>query len=235
MGVHIHTEMGKIAETVLIPGDPLRAKLIAEKYLENAECYNEVRGMYGYTGTYKGKRVSVQGSGMGVPSFSIYAHELIKDYGCKTLIRIGSCGGARDEVKVKDLVFAMGASTDSGVISNYFGHGTFAPTADFGLLRKAVETAEKMKIRHHVGNVFTSDLFYNYKEDAMKPYLEFGTLAVEMEVAALYMLAAQFGVKALGIMTVSDHILTGEAMPPIDRERTLDDMIRLALEVAISE
>jgi len=234
MGVHIHTEMGKIAETVLIPGDPLRAKLIAEKYLENAECYNEVRGMYGYTGTYKGKRVSVQGSGMGVPSFSIYAHELIKDYGCKTLIRIGSCGATKEEVKVKDLVFAMGACTDSGIISNYFGNATFAPIADFGLLRKAVETAEKMNITHHVGNVFTSDLFYNYKEDALKPYLEFGTLAVEMEVAALYMLAAQFKVKALGIMTVSDHVLTGEEMTPLDRERTLDDMIKLALEVAIS-
>lgn len=234
MGVHIHTEMGKIAETVLIPGDPLRAKLIAEKYLENAECYNEVRGMYGYTGTYKGKRVSVQGSGMGVPSFSIYAHELIKDYGCKTLIRIGSCGATKEDVKVKDLVFAMGACTDSGIISNYFGNATFAPIADFGLLRKAVETAEKMNITHHVGNVFTSDLFYNYKENALKPYLEFGALAVEMEVAALYMLAAQFNVKALGIMTVSDHVLTGESMSPLDRERTLDDMIRLALEVAIS-
>ena len=233
MGVHIHTEPGKIAETVLIPGDPLRAKLIAEKYLNNAECYNEVRGMFGYTGTYKGKRISVQGSGMGVPSFSIYAHELIKDYGCKTLIRIGSCGAMKEEVKVKDLVFAMGACTDSSIIRNYFGDATFAPTANFDLLKKAVEVADAMNITYHVGNVFTSDLFYNYNENALKPYMDFGTLAVEMEVAALYMLAAKFNVKALGIMTVSDHIITGESMPPIDRERTLDDMIKLALEVAI--
>jgi len=234
MGVHIHTEQGKIADVVLMPGDPLRAKLIAEKYLENAECYNEVRGMYGYTGTYKGKRVSVQGSGMGVPSFSIYAHELIKDYNCKTLIRIGSCGAMKNDVKVKDLVFAMGACTDSSIITNYFGNATFAPIGNFELLSKAVLTAKDMKVNYHVGNVFTSDLFYNYKENALKPYMDFGVLAVEMEVAALYMLAAQFDIKALGIMTVSDHVLTGESMPPIDRERTLDDMIKLALEVAIA-
>lgn len=234
MSIHIKAEKGMIAETVLMPGDPMRAKYIAEKYLDNPVCYNDVRGMYGYTGTYKGNKLSIQGSGMGVPSFSIYAHELINDFGCKNLIRIGSCGSIKDDVKVRDVVFAMSASTDSSIIPNYFGTSSFAPTASFGLLKKAVASAESKGIRHHVGNVLTTDLFYNYREDALKPYMDFGTLAVEMEVAALYTIASKHNINSLAILTVSDHILTGEATTADEREKTFNDMIEVALDTAFS-
>lgn len=234
MSFHIKTEKGRVAETVLMPGDPLRAKYIAENFLENPECYNEVRGMYGYTGTYKGKRISVQGSGMGIPSFSIYAHELINDYGAKRLIRVGSCGGMQENVKIRDIIIAMAATTDSGTIKNYFGNIAFAPTADYALLEKAVEVSKSSGVNYHVGNVFSADLFYNYKEGAIKPLFEYGVLAVEMEVAALYTIAAKHGVQGLGIMTVSDHLLTGEATSPEERETTFNDMIRIALDTAIS-
>lgn len=234
MSFHIKTEKGKVAETVLMPGDPLRAKYIAEKFLQDVECYNEVRGMYGFTGTYKGKRVSVQGSGMGIPSFSIYAHELIKDYGAKRLIRVGSCGGMQQHVKIRDVVIAMAATTDSGTIRNYFGNIAFAPTADYALLEKAVENAKAQGVDYHVGNVFSADLFYNYKDGAIAPLFEYGVLAVEMEVAALYTIAAKHGIQGLGIMTVSDHLLTGEATSPEERETTFNDMIKVALETAIA-
>jgi len=209
---HINAPEGAFAETVLMPGDPLRAKHIAETFLTDAVCVNTVRNMFGYTGTYNGKPVSVLGSGMGVPSMSIYATELVKFYGVKNIIRIGSCGGLPLSVKVRDVVIGMGASTDSGVNRNRLAGMDFAAIASFNLLEKAVTAARAQDIDVKVGNVFTSDLFYNPSETLFDTLEKYGVLAVEMEAAGLYGVAAEYGINALAIVTVSDHIRTGGAL-----------------------
>ncbi|QXM05629.1 purine-nucleoside phosphorylase [Crassaminicella indica] len=232
MTVHIGAKKGDIAETILLPGDPLRAKYVAENFLENVTCYNEVRGMYGYTGTYKGKRVSVQGTGMGMPSIGIYSHELITEYGVKNLIRIGSCGSYQKDVKVRDVILAMSASTNSSYAQQYGLPGTYAPTASFELLLKAKNIADQKGIPTKVGNVLSSDIFYNADPDAWKKWADMGVLAVEMEAAALYMNAAKLGVNALAILTVSDSLVTHEETTAQEREKTLTDMIEIGLELA---
>ncbi|MEI4788780.1 purine-nucleoside phosphorylase [Bacillus sp. FJAT-53060] len=228
MSVHIGAEKGQIAETVLLPGDPLRAKYIADTYLEDVVCYNEVRGMYGFTGIYKGKRISVQGTGMGVPSISIYVNELIQSYDVQNLIRVGSCGAIKKDVNVRDVILAQTSSTDSQMNRVAFGPIDYAPCADFGLLKKAYDTAEVKNVAVRVGNVFTADQFYNEKPlDLMDQY---GILAIEMETTALYTLAAKFGRKALSILTVSDHVVTGEETTAEERQTTFDEMILIALD-----
>ena len=228
MSVHIGAEKGQIAETVLLPGDPLRAKYIADTYLEDVECYNEVRGMYGYTGTYKGKRVSVQGTGMGVPSISIYVNELIQSYDVQNLIRVGSCGAIKRDVNVRDVILAQTSSTDSQMNRVAFGPIDYAPCADFGLLKKAYDTAEAKNVAVRVGTVFTADQFYN--EKPLELMAQYGILAIEMETTALYSLAAKFDRKALSILTVSDHVLTGEETTAEERQTTFDEMILIALD-----
>lgn len=230
MSTHISAKLGEIAETVLLPGDPLRAKYIAETYLEDVVQYNSVRNMFGYTGTYKGKRVSVQGTGMGLPSIMIYAHELITEYGVKNLIRVGSAGSMQMDVHVRDIVLAQGATSDSSVVSNIFNNQVnFAPLASFNLLYDAYNTAKERGLDVHVGNVLSSDRFYNQELDKKK-LADYGVLAVEMEATGLYMLAAQHHVNALAILTISDHILTGEETTSEERERTFDDMMLVALD-----
>ncbi len=232
MSVHIAAKPGERAPFVLLPGDPLRARVIAENILENARCYSEIRGMYGFTGTYKNKPVSVQGTGMGIPSISIYAHELICDYNVQTLVRIGTCGGFPDDMKVRDIVIAQGASTDSAINKLKFNGMDFAPLADAELLLKAYQIAKNTSIRFHIGNVLTSDIFY-YDDDPepYKLWQTYNIIAVEMEAAALYTLAARFRRKALAILTVSNHMITNEEIPAIDREKTFTDMVKLALEL----
>ncbi len=232
MGIHIEVKRGSIASTVLLPGDPLRAQYIAEHFLENCVCYNEVRCMYGYTGTFKGKRISVQGTGMGIPSISIYVEELLRDYACKTLIRVGSCGTIQEGIRLRDIILALGASTDSNFNSITFGGSDYAPTADFELLKKAYEYSEANQIPVKVGNVMTSDFFYNEDRNFYKIWKKYGILAYEMETAALYTISARYGAQALSILTVSDHILTGEAMTPDERERTLATMCEIALNIS---
>lgn len=227
---HIAAKPGQFAETVLMPGDPLRAKFIAENFLENAECITKVRNMLGFTGTYKGKRVSVMGSGMGIPSISIYATELYKDFGVENIIRIGSCGAVRDDIKVRDVIVGMAASTDSNVNRQRFNHCDFAASADYGLLHKVVSTAEKLNKPVHVGNVFTADLFYTPQPEMFSIMENMGILAVEMEAAGLYGVAAEMGKKALAVFTVSDHIKTGEQTTADERESTFKDMMELTLE-----
>lgn len=230
---HNEAKAGEIAGTVLMPGDPLRAKFIAETYLENPVCFNQVRNMLGYTGTYKGRRVSVMGGGMGMPSVGIYSYELYHFYGVEQIIRIGSAGGFADDVKVHDLIIGMGACTDSNYAGQYKLPGTFAPIADYGLLRKAVETAEQKGISVKVGNVLSSDRFYGddgaADNDAWK---KMGVLAVEMEAAALYMNAARAGKKALCMLTISDHLYTGEALSAKERQESFREMMEVALELA---
>lgn len=235
MSTHIAAPEGAVAETVLMPGDPLRAKWIAEIFLDGAECFNQVRGMFGFTGRYKGMRVSVQGSGMGVPSMSIYAHELVAFHGARTLIRVGSCGAMQPQVKVRDLVLAMTASTDSQINRLTFGGFDFAPCADWTLLRRAADIAEQRGVATHVGPIFTSDRFYADRSDYYDKVKAHGALAVEMEAAALYTIAARFGVRALAVLTVSDHLLTQEALPAEERERSFADMTTLALETALAD
>jgi purine-nucleoside phosphorylase len=227
---HIHAPEGAFAETVLMPGDPLRAKHIADTFLQDVVCVNTVRNMFGYTGTYQGKKVSVLGSGMGVPSMSIYATELVKFYGVKNIIRIGSCGGLPLEVKVRDVVIAMGASTDSAVNRNRLGGNLdFAALADFDLLERAVAAARAKTINVKVGNLFTSDLFYNPDPTLFDRLQKYGVLGVEMEAAGLYGVAAEFGIKALAIMTVSDHIRTGESLSAELRQTSFNEMVEIAL------
>lgn len=232
MSVHIGAKNGDIAKTVLLPGDPLRAKFIAEKYLENAQCYNQVRGMYGYTGTYKGKRVSVQGTGMGLPSLSIYVNELIASYDVQNLIRVGSCGGMQQEVKVRDIILAIGASTDSKINEMRFQGKDYSPTASFKLLKNAYDVAESKGIAVKVGNILSTDVFYNDDPEAWKLWAKFGIMAVEMESAELYTLAAKYKVNALSILTVSDSLVTGDETTSEERERTFVDMMEIALEIA---
>lgn len=232
MSVHISAKLGEIAETVLLPGDPLRAKYIAETFLENAQIYNEVRNMFGYTGTYKGKPISVQGTGMGVPSISIYVNELINSYDVKHLIRVGTAGAIQKDVKVRDVILAMSASTDSQMNRLTFGGIDYAPTANFDLLLKAYQAGMTKGLQVKVGNVFTADHFYNDNSDLEK-LAKYQILAIEMETAALYTLAAKFGRQALSVLTISDHIITGEETTAEERQTTFNDMIEVALEAAI--
>lgn len=229
MSIHIGASKNEIADTILLPGDPLRAKFIAENFLENVTCYNEVRNMLGFTGEYKGKRISVQGTGMGVPSISIYIHELMDSYDVQNLIRVGTCGAIQKDVKVRDVILAMSASTDSQMNRLVFKGIDFAPTASFDLLKKAYDTGVKKGLELKVGNVFTADMFYNDYAEHEK-WASYGILALEMETAALYTLAAKFGRKALSILTVSDHIITGEATSAEERQTTFKDMIEVALD-----
>ncbi len=234
MSVHIIAKKGDIADTILLPGDPLRAKYIAETFLEDVVLYNDVRNMFGYTGTYKGKRISVQGTGMGVPSISIYVTELMNEYDVKKLIRVGTCGSIHKDVKVRDVIIAQSASTDSKMNEIIFNGISFAPTADFDLLLKAYNAGMEKGLSLRVGNVFTEDVFYNDHAEHEK-WAEYGILALEMESSALYTLAAKFGRQALSILTVSDHLLTGEVTTSEERQTTFNDMIIVALEAAIQE
>lgn len=232
MSVHIEAKKGEIAETILLPGDPLRAKWIAETFFENPSCFNTVRNMFGYTGTYKGKQVSVMGTGMGVPSISIYAHELITEFGVKNLIRVGSAGSYQEHVKVYDVVLAMAASSTSGVNELRFGGADYAPTADFGLFQKAVDAARAKKIEVKAGNVLTSDEFYADEFESYKKWSKFGVLCVEMEAAGLYTVAAKHNVNALAILTISDSLVTGERTTSKERETTFKSMVEIALDLA---
>lgn len=233
MSTHIGAEMGDIAETVLMPGDPLRAKYVAENFLEDVVQYNSVRNAFGYTGTYKGHRVSVQGTGMGIPSISIYTNELIKFFGVKHLMRIGSIGGFGEAVKIRDILIAQSASTDSAIIQNTFKAGViYAPTADFNMLLTAYEAAKAANVPVKVGNIFSADRFYNDEIDYQQ-LIDYGVLGTEMETAALYMLAAKYGVQALSINTVSDNLTTGEALSAAERQSSFSEMMTVALETAI--
>ncbi|HZW82531.1 MAG TPA: purine-nucleoside phosphorylase, partial [Candidatus Deferrimicrobium sp.] len=223
MSTHIGANKGAIAKTVLLPGDPLRAKFVAENFLENVSCYNEIRGMYGYTGTYKGKPVSVQGSGMGMPSISIYVNELITEYGVENLIRIGTCGSLQADIHIKDVILAMSASTDSNINKIRFNNMDYAPTANFELLQKAYTAASKDNIPVKVGNILSTDTFYGDDPDDWKLWAKFGVLAVEMEAAALYTLAAKYKANALAILTVSDSLVTHEASSAEERQKTFLD------------
>lgn len=235
MSTHIGANDGDIAPRVLLPGDPLRAKWIAETFLQDVRCYSTVRNMLGYTGRYQGVEVSVQGSGMGMPSASIYAHELINDYGVRTLIRVGSCGALAESLKLNDVIAAIGSSTDSAMNRMRFdGLIDYAPVADFTLLRTAVDIADSRGVPMRVGPILAADAFYTDRPDLYDRLAEYGVLAVEMETAALYTIAARFGVRALTILTVSDHIKTGEHMPAEDRERTFRSMAEIALDTATS-
>ncbi|SEL11005.1 purine-nucleoside phosphorylase [Colwellia chukchiensis] len=227
---HIEANANDFAKTVLMPGDPLRAKYIADNFLDNVKCVTRVRNMFGYTGTYKGKEVSVMGSGMGIPSISIYATELYKDYGVENIIRIGSCGAVRDDIKVRDIIIGMSASTDSNVNRSRLNGYDFAATADFSLLHKVVTTAEKTGKKIRVGNIFTADLFYTPQPEMFALMEKYGILAVEMEAAGLYGVAAEYGKKALTVLTVSDHIKTGEQTTADERETTFKDMMELTLD-----
>jgi len=230
---HINvSEQGVIAETVLMPGDPLRAKFIAETYLENPVQFNTVRNMFGYTGTYKGKKISVMGSGMGMPSIGIYSYELIHFYGVKNLIRIGSCGAIQEDLKIRDIVIGISASTNSNYASQYNLPGTFAPTASWTLVKKAVDIAEKKGIPTRVGNILSSDTFYDDDPDTWRKWAKMGVLAIEMEAAALYMNAARAGVNALCILTVSDSLVSHEATTAEERQTSFTNMMEIALELA---
>lgn len=232
MSIHINAQKGDIAETILLPGDPLRAKWIAETYFEKPVCFNEVRGMLGFTGTYKGKKISAMGTGMGVPSISIYAHELITEFGVKNLIRVGSAGSYQPHIKLRDIVLAMSASSTSGVNELRFGGADYAPTANFELFQKAVEAAKQKNIPIKAGNVLTSDEFYADEFESYKKWSKFGILCVEMESAGLYTVAAKHKVNALSILTISDSLVTGEKTTSKERETTFDEMIKIALELA---
>ncbi|MFV2022312.1 purine-nucleoside phosphorylase [Micromonospora sp. LOL_023] len=235
MSTHIGAKPGDIAERVLMPGDPLRAKWIAENFLEDATCYSTVRGMLGFTGRYAGTTVSVQGSGMGMPSASIYAHELINEYGVNTLIRVGSCGALTDDLQLRDVIAANGSATDSNMNRVRFaGLVDYAPVADFGLLRTAVDVAQRHGVQMRVGPVLAADAFYTDRPDLFDTLADYGVLAVEMESAALYTIAARFRARALTILTVSDHIRTGAKMPAEDREQTFSEMVRIALDTVVA-
>lgn len=231
---HIMANKGDIAETVLLPGDPLRAKFIAENFLQNPVCYNEVRGMYGYTGLYKGKKVSVQGTGMGMPSHSIYVNELISEYGAQQLIRIGSCGATTEKIKLRDIIIATGATSNSNLNNLRFPGYNYAAVPSFELMKKAYDVAHELNIDVVMGQILSSDLFYDdtiYTPD-IKRLSEYGILAVEMETAELYTLTAKHGVKGLSILTVSDVIPTGEQTSPEDRQTSFTDMMKIALSLA---
>ncbi len=231
MSVHINAEVGDIAPTVLLPGDPMRARYITDNYLEESYCYNKVRGMYGFTGRYQGKLVSVQGTGMGIPSISIYLHELINQYQVRNLIRIGSCGSMQPDVKIRDIILAISASTDSSFNKIRFNGNDYASTVNYELLKKAESIAREKSFKVKIGNVLTTDMFYHDDADHWRLWASYGVLAVEMETAALYTIAAKYKVKALSILTVSDSLVTGEGTSSSERETTFDDMVRLALSL----
>jgi len=223
---------GEIAETILLPGDPLRAKFIAETYLKHAVCFNETRSMFGYTGEFEGRRISVMGTGMGMPSIGLYSFELIHEYGVKNLIRIGSAGALQPDLHVRDIVIGLGASTNSSYADQYGLPGTFAPTASWTLLQKAVSVADHKGIPVRVGNILSSDVFYDDDPDTWKKWAKMGVLAVEMEAAALYLNAARAGANALCILTISDSLVTHEATSAEDRQKTFTEMMGIALELA---
>lgn len=225
---------GEIAKAVLMPGDPLRAKYVAEHYLEDPKCFNTVRGMLGYTGLYQGKHISVMGHGMGVPSIGLYTYELYNFYDVDSIIRIGSAGGVGEDVRVRDVVIALGASTNSHFADQYGFPGLLAPTASWPLLRSAVDAAQRLGVRADVGQVFTADQFYNDNAAAGEMYRKFGILALEMETAGLYWTAQRAGKQALSILTISDHIFTGEALSPQERQDSFHEMMEVALETAWS-
>ena len=228
----IAADEAQVAKAVLMPGDPLRAKYVADHYLEDVVCFNTVRNMLGYTGTYRGKKISVMGHGMGVPSVGIYSYELYQFFGVDTIIRIGSAGGIGDNVKVRDVVIAMGASTNSHFADQYRFPGQLCATADYGLLKDAVAAAERLGVRADVGQVFTADQFYNDNPEAGEMYRKFGILALEMEAAGLYWTAQRLGKRALAILTISDHIFTGEALNAQERQDSFHEMMEIALETA---
>lgn len=234
MTIHIGAKEGEIADTVLMPGDPLRAKWAAETFLSDAVCVNEVRGMLGYTGTWNGHRVTIQGSGMGMPSLSIYANELIRDYGAKTLIRIGSAGAMQPHMRLRDVVVAMTASSMSTPSRGIFKELNFAPCADYGLVEAAVAAARARDVTPHVGGIYSADVFYDERPDLNEQMTRHGILAVEMEAAELYTLAARYGCRALAVLTISDHLLTGEGLPAEDRQSSFADMVDIALTAAFS-
>jgi len=236
VSTHIGAQPGEIAPLVLMPGDPLRAKWIAETFLDDAKCYNQVRGMLGFTGTWHGHRVSVQGSGIGQPSLAIYATELFRDYDVQSVIRVGSCGGLSERVAIRDVVIASGASTDSSMNRIRFEGLDYAPVADFGLLSAAVDAAEAagLSAAVHVGPVFSGDSFYAARPELLTRMVEHGVLAIEMEASALYTIAAGFGRRALAISTVSDQIVTGEETTAAEREQTFADMVEIALVAGTS-
>jgi len=234
MTTHIGAKPGDIAETVLLPGDPYRAKWAAETFLTNPVCINQVRGMLGFTGTWKGQRVTIQGSGMGMPSLSIYVNELIRDFGAKTLIRIGSAGGMSKQVNIRDVVLAMTATTVGTPSRTILREVNFAPCADWSLLKAAADFAATKSTAIHIGNIYSSDTFYDERPDLTEQMTRHGVLAVEMEAAELYTLAARHNVRALAVLTISDHLLTGEALPSEDRERSFGDMVEIALNAAFT-
>lgn len=234
MSIHIGAKQGDIADKILLPGDPLRAKYITETFFEDVIQYNEVRGMYGFTGTYKGERISVQGTGMGVPSISIYVNELIQSYDVKKLIRVGTCGAIQKDVKVRDVILAQGSTTDSQINQLVFNGIDYAPLADFDLLKNAYDIGVAKGLNLRVGNVFTSDTFYRDNAKEVNELLaKYKVLAIEMETSALYTLAAKFGRQALSVLTVSDHILTGEETTSEERQTTFNDMMEIALDAAL--
>ena len=227
---HISAPEGAFAASILLPGDPLRARYIAENFLDDTVEVTSVRNMLGFTGSYRGTPVSTMGTGMGVPSAAIYVTELTRFYGVRRLIRVGSCGGISPDVKMREVIMAIGAATDSATNRTRYNGWDYAPTANFELLRAAADAAAGMGIKTHVGNLHTSDLFYNTYQNALEIWQRMGILAVEMETAGLYAIAAEEGAQALSIVTVSDHLVTGEVTSPEERERTFDDMVRIALE-----
>ncbi|EIO0100186.1 purine-nucleoside phosphorylase [Staphylococcus pseudintermedius] len=229
---HIQPNGKKIAKTVLMPGDPLRAKFIAENFLENVEQFNDVRNMFGYTGTYKGKEISVMGSGIGIPSIGIYSYELYNFFDVDTIIRIGSCGAMQEDIQLYDIIIGQGASTNSDYVDQFQIPGHFSPLADFDLVVKAKEKADAIGARAHVGNILSSDTFYNANPDFNQKWIEMGILGVEMESAGLYLNATKAGKKALGIFTVSDHLLRDEATTAEERQNSFTQMMEVALEIA---
>ena len=231
MSLHIGAKKDEVAEVVLVPGDPLRAKWVAETFLEDPICYNKVRGMLGYTGTYKGQRVSVQGSGMGIPSALIYYHELIADYGVQKLIRVGTAGSYQADVKNKDIILAVSASTNSAINTAHFNGANYAPTADFELLMKAAKYATDNHITFKAGNVLSSDQFYSPTPVAYKKWAEYGVLCAEMEAAGLYTIAAKYKVKALAILTISDSLVSEIKSSAAEREHSFDTMVEIALNI----
>ncbi|TDE39619.1 purine-nucleoside phosphorylase [Antarcticimicrobium sediminis] len=235
MTIHIGAAPGDIAETVLMPGDPYRAKWAAETFLSDIRQINAVRGMLGFTGTWNGHRVTIQGSGMGMPSLSIYANELIRDYNAQTLIRIGSCGGMQDHVGLRDIILAMTASTLTSPSSAIFRELNFAPCADWSLLNAAATAAKAKGTQTHIGGIYSSDTFYDERPDLNEQMVRHGVLGVEMEAAELYTLAARYNRRALAVLTVSDHLITGASLPAQERERSFADMVEIALNAAFPQ
>ncbi|MCB1312356.1 MAG: purine-nucleoside phosphorylase [Sedimentitalea sp.] len=235
MTIHIGAAPGDIAQTVLLPGDPYRAKWAAERFLTDARQVNDVRGMLGFTGTWQGHPVTIQGSGMGMPSLSIYVNELIRDYGARTLIRIGSCGAMQEQVALRDLILAMTATTLGSPSRGIFRELNFAPCADWGLLRAAADAAGAKGTQTHIGGIYSSDVFYDERPDLNEQMVRHGILGVEMEAAELYTLAVRHKCRALAVLTVSDHLITGEALPPEQRETSFGEMVEIALAAAFAE